>query len=274
MGRKLLDVRGPDEEDATFESDRSLMMKELGKSEENDQNTILRVFRHVLALWARELNDRSLDVKVTFAGRMESARHKQTVEYIEPLFNALQRHVRHYSLALLQIVLVCQLLADAGRGDDRPVRGTDARGARARLHQGAQPLRGARHRQRALAYRTYAYILHSTCSWATVAGGCNADTMRGALLRLEFCASPLWDSVMRAGRDEPLHPLAHGTGAHPRQEPGARAQRRGQAQVHTGHQTAHDAGADLLPYRPAPLSQLSRYTTINLQRLFLVVNDS
>lgn len=54
---------------------------------------ILHYWRHLLALWAQELNARAVDTKASYSGRWEAARHRQTSEYIKPLFKKLKSRV-------------------------------------------------------------------------------------------------------------------------------------------------------------------------------------
>ncbi|KHJ42325.1 pre-mRNA-splicing factor 18 family protein [Trichuris suis] len=51
---------------------------------------VLSLFSFLLRMWALELNDRSEEVKRSAKGRRASAIHKQTREYVEPLFNQLK----------------------------------------------------------------------------------------------------------------------------------------------------------------------------------------
>ena len=47
----------------------------------------------VLKLWGDELNARPTDEKRSFRGKLTSATHTQTVDYIKPLFKTLKRKV-------------------------------------------------------------------------------------------------------------------------------------------------------------------------------------
>ena len=47
----------------------------------------------VLKLWGDELNARPADLKRTFRGKLASATHTQTVDYIKPLFKSLKKKV-------------------------------------------------------------------------------------------------------------------------------------------------------------------------------------
>ena len=49
----------------------------------------------LLKLWGDDLNARPSDEKRSFKGKLESAKHTQTVDYIKPLFKALKNRVSH-----------------------------------------------------------------------------------------------------------------------------------------------------------------------------------
>ena len=47
----------------------------------------------LLQMWGDRLNGRSQQEKLGFSGKMASAIHRQTVEYIKPLFRKLKKKV-------------------------------------------------------------------------------------------------------------------------------------------------------------------------------------
>ncbi|KII68386.1 Pre-mRNA-splicing factor 18 [Thelohanellus kitauei] len=66
--------------------------KLLGKSDDTSKDCeVLLSFCHlILSIWARDLNRRSLDVKLSIEGKRESARYEQTYSYLRPLLKKLK----------------------------------------------------------------------------------------------------------------------------------------------------------------------------------------
>lgn len=55
-----------------------------------DSKVVLEFLRHVGYLWGKNLNERTLDMKLTLQGKLNSAQFEQTMEYLKPLFRKLK----------------------------------------------------------------------------------------------------------------------------------------------------------------------------------------
>ena len=86
------------------------MTKEaLTGSEEVGSQMVLGYLKLVLKLWGDELNARPSDEKRTFTGKLESAKHTQTVDYIKPLFKSLKSKVSLFEFFSTMINHPCML---------------------------------------------------------------------------------------------------------------------------------------------------------------------
>jgi len=78
-------------DDGTTQEDLQTMKSELGQGDKDkDHEIILRYFKFVLKKWGEVLNERATEEKRTTKGKMESAKHSQTVSYLMPLFKKLK----------------------------------------------------------------------------------------------------------------------------------------------------------------------------------------
>ena len=70
------------------------LSEKLGKGDEKlDCEVILKFLKLVLKVWGDELNARDTQTKRAFRGKLASATHTQTVDYIKPLFRKLKKKV-------------------------------------------------------------------------------------------------------------------------------------------------------------------------------------
>ena len=56
----------------------------------NDSLLVLKYIKFIVKRWGQDLNNRSLDEKLTVKGRIETALHSQTVSYLKPLCRKLK----------------------------------------------------------------------------------------------------------------------------------------------------------------------------------------
>lgn len=78
-------------DDGTTQDDLETMKAELGQgNKDKDHEIILRYFKFVMKKWGEVLNERPTEEKRTTKGKMESAKHSQTVTYLMPLFKKLK----------------------------------------------------------------------------------------------------------------------------------------------------------------------------------------
>ena len=56
----------------------------------NDSLLVLKYIKFIVKRWGQDLNNRSLDEKLTVKGRIETALHSQTVAYLKPLCRKLK----------------------------------------------------------------------------------------------------------------------------------------------------------------------------------------
>ena len=67
------------------------MAKDLKKGNtEKDAEIIVLYLRHLQHLWAKDLNSRDHNIKISLQGNLESGRFQQTASYIQPLFRSLK----------------------------------------------------------------------------------------------------------------------------------------------------------------------------------------
>jgi len=68
------------------------LSENLGKGNEKlDCEVILKFLKLVLKIWGEDLNTRSTEEKRSFRGKLASATHTQTVDYVKPLFRKLKK---------------------------------------------------------------------------------------------------------------------------------------------------------------------------------------
>lgn len=77
--------------DVITDEDMENMKKELTDGEIADATPhILRFLKYILQVWGQELNAREVEVKMSGRGKLSSAHHNQTVQYMKPLFRQLK----------------------------------------------------------------------------------------------------------------------------------------------------------------------------------------
>lgn len=86
----VADVKVKDD-GTTYEELMKLAEKFGQGDEELDYQVMLKFLKLVLKLWGDELNSRPEDIKRSMKGKVVSATHMQTVEYIKPLFRNLKQ---------------------------------------------------------------------------------------------------------------------------------------------------------------------------------------
>lgn len=64
------------------------------------EDYILAYFKHLLAIWESRLNERTNDVKLSQAGKVQSATYKQTRTYIKPFLKLLKTRTVHPDILL------------------------------------------------------------------------------------------------------------------------------------------------------------------------------
>ncbi|XP_065178270.1 pre-mRNA-splicing factor 18-like [Sycon ciliatum] len=79
------------DDDTTMENIVEMSKKAHDGDDIHDQAFLLKYLKFILALHARELNDRPKEVKQSPAGRLDSAIHSQTESYLKPLLKLLRK---------------------------------------------------------------------------------------------------------------------------------------------------------------------------------------
>lgn len=55
-----------------------------------DSKVVLEFLKHLSHLWGQDLNERSLEEKMTLQGKLKSGQYEQTMSYLKPLFRKLR----------------------------------------------------------------------------------------------------------------------------------------------------------------------------------------
>ena len=96
------------------------MAEDLGKGNtDKDSEVIVDYLRHLQHLWARDLNIREHNLKVSLQGKLETARFHQTVEYVKPLFRSLRnKKIDEEILDCLNEIIAAMLEKDYVKAND------------------------------------------------------------------------------------------------------------------------------------------------------------
>uniref|UniRef100_A0A1I7TDG3 Pre-mRNA-splicing factor 18 n=1 Tax=Caenorhabditis tropicalis TaxID=1561998 RepID=A0A1I7TDG3_9PELO len=99
------------EEDNWKSIEHSSTLLGVGDDMKRDCDIILSICRYILARWARDLNDRPLDVKKTAQGMHEAAHHKQTVMHLKSLMTSMEKYnvnndIRHHLAKICKLLVI------------------------------------------------------------------------------------------------------------------------------------------------------------------------
>ncbi|CAI2349976.1 unnamed protein product [Caenorhabditis sp. 36 PRJEB53466] len=83
----------------------------VGDDMKRDCDIILSICRYLLARWAKDLNDRPLDVKKTPSGMHEAAHHKQTTMHLRSLMSSMEKYnvnndIRHHLAKICRLLVI------------------------------------------------------------------------------------------------------------------------------------------------------------------------
>ncbi|CAP24359.1 Protein CBG03465 [Caenorhabditis briggsae] len=99
------------EEDNWKIIEQSSTLLGVGDELKRDCDIILSICRYILARWARDLNDRPLDVKKTAQGMHEAAHHKQTTMHLKSLMTSMEKYnvnndIRHHLAKICRLLVI------------------------------------------------------------------------------------------------------------------------------------------------------------------------
>lgn len=91
--------------------EQSATLLGVGDEMKRDCDIILSICRYILARWARDLNDRPLDVKKTAQGMHEAAHHKQTTMHLKSLMTSMEKYnvnndIRHHLAKICRLLVI------------------------------------------------------------------------------------------------------------------------------------------------------------------------
>eukprot|EP01135_Chromosphaera_perkinsii_P002318 Nk52_evm104s221 gene=Nk52_evmTU104s221 len=82
----------------------------LGNDVTKDQMVVVSFLKHLLNLWKKELDERTKEEKLSVYGKNASATYKQTITYLNPFFELLQKNELDHNIVRFVVEIVKQVM--------------------------------------------------------------------------------------------------------------------------------------------------------------------